>query len=296
MASNAPVQLDSARYLLSENNAHLIFLSIFRDIAETSGAVRNTSRAPLAKITGGQPGSGKSAVIETLTSTALSDVITISGDEYRRYHPEYSRLQREDPLNAAFYTDRDVGRWVETLIDWTSGEGMDLIIESTMRVPDTFRSTSAPLRSKGYDVEAHIVAVRPSLSWLSVHLRYEAAIQVAGHGRFTTRASHDAAVAGLPVTLAAIVDEGLASQISIWERGAAKPSYATTLENGLWSQATKPDDWLREFWLRPPSAEDLSDLERGWALVLDMMRSRGAAAEEIAAKQAEAEIAIATMT
>ncbi len=275
---------DADRFLLTAEQSRRRFLS--RIVSRELQTSQLPSTQLRAAITGGQPGAGKSQLIESLLDTDPS-AVAISGDDLRSYHPEYRRLQRDDPSNAAFYTDRDAGRWAEMLIEEASNRGHDLIIESTMRVADTFRKTSKLLRAKNYAVEAHVVAVRPSVSWLGVHLRFERSIARAGRGRFTTRASHDAAVAGLPATLAAIQDERLASQISIWERGAAAPAYATTLSDGLWSHATKPDDWLRQLWSRPPSVDDLSDLQRGWALVIEMMRLRHAPASEIAALQTE---------
>ena len=92
--------------------------------------------------------------METLLQVVEGEVLEISGDDLRKYHPEYARLQREDPMNAAFYTDRDSGRWAEMLIEMASDAAVNLVIESTMRVPDTFRRTSWALvmdmmRSRG---------------------------------------------------------------------------------------------------------------------------------------------------
>jgi hypothetical protein len=265
----------------------------------------SAGRPPTAAITGGQPGAGKTRLMTRLRYRVAEELgsapnnheaLLISGDDLREYHPKYRRLLREDPHNAAFYTDRDAGRWTEMLIDEASNRQLDLVIESTMRVPDTFRTTSSLLRSKDYAVEAHIVAVRPSLSWLGVHLRYETAIRLAGHGRFTIRASHDAAMAGLPTTLAAILDERLATSISIWERGGVNPTFTTEFQDGNWSISERPDDWLQAFWARPPTPEDFQDIERGWALVLDIMRARGAPTGDLSKAQAEADRAISSLS
>ena len=178
------------------------------------------------------------------------------------------------------------------LIEEASNRKHNLVIESTMRVPDTFRKTSALLRAKGYSVEAHVMAVRPSLSWLGVHLRFERAIALAGHGRFTTRESHDAAVAGLPATLAVISNERLSSSISIWERGVETATFTTVADAGSWSHAEHASDWLSAYWSRPPNSDDLADLQRGWALVIDMMQRRNAPAGEIEDKQREGALAL----
>lgn len=283
---------DAVRYLLSDESSRHRFHK--RILLKELPARTGPSARPTAAITGGQPGSGKSKLITTLRDRfGENQAIPISGDDLRRYHPEYRRLLREDPHNAAFYTDRDAGRWVEMLIEAASDRCLDLVIESTMRSVETFRKTASLLRAKGYAIEAHAVAVRPSLSWLGVHLRYEEAIRVAGHGRFTIRASHDAALAGLPATLAAILNEALAANISVWERGATSAAFTTNRNpDGTWTNPERPEHWLARFWARSAEPADLADLRAGWEHVLQRMRQRGAAATEIAACEtvAQAEI------
>ena len=64
-------------------------------------------------------------------------------------------------------------------------------------------------------------------------------------------------------------------------------TFITSVNTGIWSNAEDASDWLRAYWSRQPSHDDLTDLERGWALVIDMMRRRDASAVEIEEKQRE---------
>ena len=65
------------------------------------------------------------------------------------------------------------------------GRRYNLIIESTMRQSATFERTSNELRNLAYAVDADVLAVRPSLSWVGVKARYERA-----RGHVRRRAKH----------------------------------------------------------------------------------------------------------
>ena len=83
-------------------------------------------------------------------------------------------------------------------------------------------------------------------------------------------------------------------RISIWERGAASAILTSRFCEGIWSSSLRPDDWLKSYWSQPATSADIQDIERGWALVLDLMRSRGATAGEIAAAKVQADLAISS--
>ena len=273
---------DAARFLLSDADSDAIFASHILP-NETDNADLHSQFLPRAAITGGQPGAGKSRLMEEVvqrdsflatgsdplaTGPGERRALVISGDDLRRYHPEYARLQREDPINAAFNTDRDSGRWVEKLTTAAMGRRYNLIIESTMRQSATFERTSNELRNLAYAVDADVLAVRPSLSWVGVKARYERAVAMFGAGRNTLRCSHDAAVFGLPVTLGAIYDRRLADEftiadtIVIWDRSFNKlyENKSTGNRRG-WERPERPDDFIVAFHNRPATAIEIETLE-----------------------------------
>lgn len=85
---------------------------------EFAGAV--PSRAPAVVLMGGQPGSGKSGLLDAATahlSTPQASAVQIVGDDLRDYHPEYQQLLATDDRTAAAATDQDSGRWVEMSLE-----------------------------------------------------------------------------------------------------------------------------------------------------------------------------------
>lgn len=60
--------------------------------------LNNNARAtpqqnPKGFVLGGQPGAGKSILIEKIKKELNSNVIVINGDDYRKYHPDYTKFQ-----------------------------------------------------------------------------------------------------------------------------------------------------------------------------------------------------------
>jgi hypothetical protein len=82
-------------------------------------------------------------------------------------------MERDDKT-AAFYTDRDSGRWVEKSIAYAKEHRLNLIIEGTMRSPAVVADTMQGLRHAGYEIDARALAVNERLSWQGVMQRYEA--------------------------------------------------------------------------------------------------------------------------
>lgn len=117
---------------------------------------------------GGQPGSGKSGLLDAATaylSTPQATAVQIVGDDLRDYHPDYQRLLAADDRTAAAATDQDSGRGVEMSIEHACQSGYSVVVEGTMRNPQVPLRTAEVFRAAGYRVEAWVMVgddVRPA--------------------------------------------------------------------------------------------------------------------------------------
>jgi hypothetical protein len=210
--------IDADRFRLTEAQHQDIFE---KRIAPLVLANVQPDLSPTAIVFGGQPGAGKSPAIDAAARAFPSTrgVVQVLGDDLRAFHPRYAELMATDDKTAAAYTDRDAGRWVEKLIASARERHFNLIIEGTMRRPEVVEATLSGLRDAGYRTEARVLAIPPELSWLGVLQRYEAQREDRGYGRMSERGSHDAAVQGLPRSVALIEDKGLADRLTVLRRG-----------------------------------------------------------------------------
>ena len=174
------------------------------------------SASPKAILLGGQGAVGKGTLSTIAADSFLNIVpISINGDEYRQYHPNFNSLIRDD-LNFSRETQIFSNVFTEKLIETGMQNHFNMIIEGTMRNPDTPLKTAKMLKENGYAVEAYVIAAPKEFSSINAFYRYTRELQNQGWGRLVDMRSHDAAVDGLPKSLDIIQQSGLIDRIKIF--------------------------------------------------------------------------------
>ena len=165
---------------------------------------------------GGQPGSGKSSFYSQ--DDNLCNHIVIDGDKYRRYHPYYESIVKDDIDNYVQRTQGFVNRCIECLIDDLSDEGYNLIIEGTLRDPNVPINTCQMLKGKGYTTTMYVVAVDACTSWESTINRAYILANDNNMPRLVPFDKYDRIVNGLPDSLSKIEDSGCFDNINVINR------------------------------------------------------------------------------
>ena len=176
---------------------------------------------PTAIVLGGQPGSGKTPMQNHATRefAGSGGMVKIIGDDLRAFLPHYKSLQHADDKTAAFYTDRDSGRLVEKAIAEAAQRRVNVLVEGTMRNPETVTATLQQFRDAGFRTDARALAVSPEMSSLGILQRYAAQKESRGIGRMTTIEAHQNALRGMLDTLDRIQDQRLSDSLTIYRRG-----------------------------------------------------------------------------
>lgn len=227
----------SKKYHLSEEENEEIFQEIKSDIF----CECQTVEFPVAIIFGGQPGAGKTKAIE-LSQFELKvrgGAALIAGDEFRSYHTQHDLLMKLDDNTASvLFTQYDAGRWVEKAITHAKNIRCNIIIEGTMRLPETVVRTTQELRETGYIIEARVLAVNKKLSWQGVLQRYENQRLDRSFARMTPPKIHEAAYSGVLESVDKIEKEKLADKVVIYKRGG-EIIYENELHRGEWKYEPK---------------------------------------------------------
>jgi len=257
------------------------------------------SSQPVAVIFGGQPGAGKSAAVDEAMNELASrgGAVQIIGDDLRDYHQKYARLMRADDKTAAFYTDRDTGRWVEKAIAEAKAMRVNIVIEGTMRDSEKVAATMNSLRETGYQIDARALAVTSRLSEQGIMQRYEKQKADRGAGRMTTPEAHQAAYDGMLQTLERIESQKLADRVTIYRRGA-EVIYSNELQGGQWAREPQARAVVEAERARPMTLQERRDYAKGFDELADMLGRRQASAEEVrkvADLQREAKAAVAVL-
>lgn len=275
------MSLNADQYRLPEADHRALFAT---RIGPRIFANANTVAAPVAIIFGGQPGSGKSSAVDAALQelAGRGGAAAILGDELRDFHPMYRELMRRDDKTAAFYTDRDSGKWVEMAIDHAKAQRCNIVIEGTMRNSDTVAATMKGLRAAGFAIDARVVAVNDKLSWQGILQRYEGQRAARGVGRMTTPKAHQDAYVGLPGTLERIEREQLADRVAVFRRGL-QPIYSNSLEAGRWLREPTARAAVEEERARPLTLRELRNYSAGYDMLASQVNrpERGATPEEV---------------
>lgn len=142
------------------------FKNIFNEIYEELKKIKIKNEKAVAYILGGQPGAGKSKLTYMLYKKLNENIITINGDEYRKYHPKFKELQKNYKDDYVTHTQEFASKITNKLIDKLSDEKYNLIIEGTLRTKEIPINTLNLLKNKGYDeVNLCLVQIRPEISF-----------------------------------------------------------------------------------------------------------------------------------
>jgi predicted ABC-type ATPase len=241
---------------------------------------------PRVIIMGGQPGSGKSKLLESSRELFPDgNVVVINGDELREFHPKSDEIFKLDDKRYAERTDPDSRVWTKRLFDRAIETKRNIIFESTMREVDPIADTLKRLRDQGYHLTAKVVATHERMSTTGIYMRYESQKFDKGYGRFTPQTSHDAGYEGMPQTVEHVEQNKLVDRLEVYNRHG----------NLLWGNDLKGTDWEKEPTARQiieterrrePTEKELRELRADWAKIDELMQERKAPLREI--KEAKA--------
>lgn len=234
------------------------------------------SEQPEAVILGGQPGAGKSRLLEA-SKQGFSDgnVVSINGDDLRHFHPQAFAIQKKHERQFAELTDPDTRPWTKQLFDRTIDTRRNVVFEATMRETGPITETMSRLKADGYKVVARVIAANEQDSMAGIHRRYEEQKAAGGVGRWSSVQAHNDAYKGMPFTLEHIERNKLADRVEVYDRKGSM-LYANELQGNEWKNPPGARTAVEAERARPRSADERRQMEGEWVQVLGMMAARQA--------------------
>ena len=269
-------------YKLSDEEHNKVFEKIEAHYLPKSQPVEK----PLAIITGGQPGAGKSGLTE-LAKARMKEggFVLVDADKMRSFHPSWQRALQADDKNAADLTHSDAGAWAGKLLRLAVESSRNVIIDQTSRDPESFASLAGRLQASGYRVEAHFMASHPEVSAQRIVTRYENEKAQFGVGRFSNADKHDAAFAGLGKTVEAIEPGKLVDALALYN-SEGRQIYSNALENGRWRSGATASAVFHGETSRALTPGDAQRVADGYERAAELMRQRGAPVADVRSSQA----------
>ena len=245
----------------------------FKEILGYYKSMYSPTENPKVALLGGQPGAGKSG-LENMVNIK-KNYVSISGDDYREYHPRFKEINLEYGREASKYTQQWAAEITEKLIKELRKEKYNLIIEGTLRTAELPLKEANAFKKVGYNVELNVVVVKPEKSRLGTLERYEAMLKQGKVPRMTPKEHHDLVVNNIGNNLEIIYNSKAFDNIKLFDREN------NLLYNYKESPNVNPKDILNKEFNRVWKKGEIEEFKEKWENLIKMMENRKAPIEEI---------------
>jgi UDP-N-acetylglucosamine kinase len=174
-----------------------------------------TSKNPVGYVLGGQPGAGKSSLTKAILHNS-QNTISIDLDNYRRWHPFFSEIQKTYGKESSRITQKFAAKILDAILQRAINKKLNIIIEGTFRTADVPLKTLKTLKDNGYKTFVCIKTCPAEVSWNRCLERYEKGLQEKrGLERYTGRDVHDLVVKNLAKNADIVFKSGLADKFGV---------------------------------------------------------------------------------
>ena len=245
----------------------------FKEILEYYKSIYSPTENPKVVLLGGQPGAGKRG-LENMVNIK-KNYVSISGDDYREYHPRFKEIDLEYGREASKYTQQWAAEITEKLIKELRKEKYNLIIEGTLRTAELPLKEANAFKKADYKVELNVVVVKPEKSRLGTLERYEAMLKQGKVPRMAPKEHHDLVVNNIGNNLEIIYNSKAFDNIKLFDREN------NLLYNYKESPNVNPKDILNKEFNRVWKKGEIEEFKEKWENLIKIMESRKAPIEEI---------------
>ena len=234
-----------------------------------------SSAQPVAVLVGGQPGAGKTVVIQRLRGEprfATAAPLLISEVELREFHPAWRAFARHRP-DAAQATQSESELWGERLARDGAKKRANLVLETSMQQPQNLLALASELKSQGYRVELIVAAADADASRLGTVTGYERLMSRGAAACFVPRQTHDQAFEAVRETLARLERAKAVDRLRLITRDG-RELFENTLEKRTWRQATSAVEALDAYRARELPAREKADNALRWHTLVARLQAR----------------------
>lgn len=261
----------------------------FQAIVERFAEHLAASPMPAFHLIVGQPGAGKTELIEMVKETVRDNILVCNADELRNFHPQYDVIMRDHEPEATDITWPAATDWNKRLIEYGVIKGFNILVETTGKDLPLILKTLEEKKAMGYINHAHIMAIPKRFSWLGIHLRYERLKERNQYGRITKESEHDERFDKLCENVAGIVNSEHVDHVVVYTRrplmklDQACPVVPLTATTGTAILA------FREAVEKKMGLDDRTSFYEVSSRITELMRQRGAPSMDIEAFEEKAQ-------
>ena len=173
---------------------------------------------PKLIIVGGQPGAGKSDLQKFGELELASNVVVLSTDVLRSYHPNEREIKKNYPDYYHILTVDLARVLLINLENYALANKLNVILESTLGNSEVMLQKINKYRKHDYQIDLKVIAVNELVSYLGAEDRYENMILAEKSGRMVSKQNHDQNYKDIPTTLKMLQDQDLLDNIAVYQR------------------------------------------------------------------------------
>jgi UDP-N-acetylglucosamine kinase len=190
-----------------------------KEIIKLNPFATPNQKNPQGFVLGGQPSAGKSNLLLEAKKRLSRNILEINGDNFRKYHPDYKKLQKEQGQNSSLHTQEFSGNMTNAILNKAIAEKYNIVIEGTFRTSKTPIKTLKQFKDNGYEMNVLVQTCNQKISWASCLERYEKALKNnKNEARFTPKEHHDLVVKNLAKNIKEVAKSGLVDHMQIFAR------------------------------------------------------------------------------
>jgi hypothetical protein len=173
---------------------------------------------PKLIIVGGQPGAGKSDLQKFGELELASNVVVLSTDVLRSYHPHEREIKKNYPDYYHILTVDLARVLLINLENYALANKLNVILESTLGNSEVMLQKINKYRKQDYQIDLKVIAVNELISYLGAEDRYENMILAEKSGRMVSKQNHDQNYKDIPTTLQMLQDQDLLDNVAVYHR------------------------------------------------------------------------------
>lgn len=201
------------KYTVSEDEVREISKLVFEKMTYGKTPQEN----PIMVIVGGQPGAGKSGLIDK-TWAEMPNAVVLDVDDFRYFHPQIEEILQKYPNDLATFTIKFVNTMFGIVVKELEDKKYNLIAQKTLKDDEVIYDTLVQLKEAGYLVVVRALAVSELESKMSALERSLAVKNTVGYCRWTPISNQDYAYKGMLETTKHIYDSEYCDVVQIFKR------------------------------------------------------------------------------
>jgi UDP-N-acetylglucosamine kinase len=235
---------------------------------------------PKLVVIAGQTGAGKSKIVSKTTQEMGYNVLPVSTDAMRNFHPQHDEIVNSDDKLAAERTQPDASEWANVLLRNAIATRRNIILEGVFRNGSRMASIIELAKSNGYFVTVRFVAAHERFSVWGIIVRYEREKVRSRYGRYAPIAYHDECYRSLLDTANRVQRQQRADAIEVFSREGVR-LYSNRLMRHSWEHSGAVAQAIETERSRGLSQPEQIAYTKGWHEVFQLMKKRRASPEEI---------------